>query len=748
MNSNRTNPDKFRDSLSLRPIAKALANALLDTDTFKEIRKKKAKYCLGVHVRQLFDTASPTVFVVSSNAKNAGKIQAENEGRGNQTLNHVLDALLGTRKKKANEVLAAFVTVDFKAEKATDCEHPFDCDSPEELKAPREAFKHEISSFGVQEEICVARCHLPTILPELQKTLNPMEYYCGSTKFCDHLKIQITPLALTSVWRAVIQLGQYAGADNFGNHTATFLLRGDNPFGFVVGFTLITEHQDFLKPAALKPCFKLAHDFYQHLNKPKCALPLSSQTPESEIILNLIEHYKGMLYGETDKSLLIPDELAQLIRNDTTINCLGDKQNKFEFVHKPEGILASIKTFIKLAARFCDESIEGRQLRFGLVHGNPFLMFHWDGPSPIPLAKDRKFIPFGNLPQQFHLIEDPEDRCLVIPHLPPQKDPSNPKGGEPNGEKVNADAPIPGFVLELRHFKEAFSESAETQLWSEEFRPYAYFSGRHHWAVACVVGPFSEMRIFTRGSLTAYRDGKGWKMLRKPSGEAKDPWDEIADECKQWRKPEKKAVLKVLIKIAIQLSPVANRHAKGGLILFAPRETESKEGKTWFAKFSEDYLQELSAVEPDNLPHEHGLRWLTDRPILKDNNMPDEEVTHRLLRACSQDGAAIICGSKAVVKAFAKRVNPPPIVNPKEDPLYDPDEKSSGTKHYTATAFVNMITKSLSGEQRKLGLGIAVSSGGKITITTVKAQGRKLVKHKTELFKLYEETNQSSMARK
>ena len=54
---------------------------------------------------------------------------------------------------------------------------------------------------------------------------------------------------------------------------------------------------------------------------------------------------------------------------------------------------------------FATKRSKGKELCFGLVHGSPYLMFHWDGPSPIPLAVGRKFIKFADLPKQFHLIE-------------------------------------------------------------------------------------------------------------------------------------------------------------------------------------------------------------------------------------------------------------------------------------------------------------------------------------------------------
>ena len=90
-----------------------------------------------------------------------------------------------------------------------------------------------------------------------------------------------------------------------------------------------------------------------------------------------------------------------------------------------------------------------------------------------------------------------------------------------------------------------------------------------------------------------------------------------------------------------------------------------------------------------------------------------------------------VCG---LVQAFAKRVNPPPIKGDKGS--------SSGTKRYTAKAFVEMIAKcqSLPESDRNLGLAIAVSSDGPITITTVKSVDATGIVDKLEtvLFEPYE----------
>ena len=745
---NRMPPDlitheTFLHSLSLKSVAKALANELLKTKPLLDLATKRANYCLGVHVRHVFDTGAPTVHVESSNPRRAEEILVSNKGRGSQTLNHVLDSLLGTSTHGRSHDLAAFVKVTFLPGTPDPCGHPFDCEPPRILDA---SFMKAFSSFSGSRKTCAAFCYLSIIgkhSPDRdnslaqERELDPVDYYCGSTKFCDQLQIPVAPLALSSVWRAVIQLGQYAGEGNFGNETATFLLRGSDPFGFVVGFTIICQAQSAVKPEVLAPCFEVLHGCHAKLNRTKCTLPFSPKVERvrCEVVLNTIEQYAGMCLKSGTEPHVVPSGVIDTILANVVSDCPSKNTRKrFTFVDDDTGIRSSLSAFIYLASQFCDEKIEGKELCFGLVHGSPYLMFHWDGPSPIPLAVGRKFIKFADLPKQFHLIEDPEDRCLVLPFLPPTENANHPESKAPDGYAVDVGSLIPAYALELRHFKQAFAETDEIQLWSEEFRPYAYFTHRHPWAVACVVGPHSEMRVFTRGSLVAYRDGKGWKSIcdaehKKSQGkhiarvQDSQPWSRIASANKKWipRMP----VLQHLIGLAIQLSPIANRNAKGGLLFYVPKDfplkrATSKRGQRiapnlWYDTNGNRLLQDLKPLEPDNLPGERGRAWLRDQRLLvrrleksgQELWVLDEEVAHQLLRACKQDGGAIISGEEGVVQGFAKRVNPPSTT-----------EGQGGTKRTTVKDYVNLTINSglLTDEEKGLGLGVAVSSDGGITI--------------------------------
>ena len=68
---------------------------------------------------------------------------------------------------------------------------------------------------------------------------------------------------------------------------------------------------------------------------------------------------------------------------------------------------------------------------------------------------------------------------------------------------------------------------------------------------------------------------------------------------------------------------------------------------------------------------------------------------------------AIISGEEGVVQGFAKRVNPPSTT-----------EGQGGTKRTTVKDYVDLTINSglLTDEEKGLGLGVAVSSDGGITI--------------------------------
>lgn len=727
-------PDAFSRSLSLSCVAQALAEALKS-----KLPAGLEKFCLGAHVRQVFDTTSPTVHVCSSDDAKANAIRRRNESHGKQTLNHVLDALLSSPAIDGSAGVAACVKVEFREALRDECGHPFDCETKEIQDKLLFDFQGVSNSFTGEKKVFAAHCLQTATESERPR---PEDYLCGTTKLCEHIGVAVTPMALDSVWSALIQLGRFSGESNFGCYTVTCLMRGSDPFGFVVGFTLITSTQ--VEIETLKDCFAFLQQAQASLNKREIALDRLETREDCRAVLALIELFRGMEWRGAKGRIFLPKGIARQLRDDTIGGCVANEHVNFEFKRRDDGILQSIETFIQIASQFCDEKIEGRQLRFGLVHGNPALLFHWDGPSPIPLAVNGAFFAINELPKQFHLIEDPEDRCLVIPYLPPL--PLNHTSPRTTiGTPLSSTIGVPAFALELRHFKQAFAESDIIQFWSEEFRPYAYFTARHRWAVACVVGPYSELRMFTAGTLSAYRDGKGWKILRKPesgAGMALHPWERIVEQCPHWKGWP---ILRVLIELAVQLSPIANRHAKGGMLLFAPLTKDVNQtpaptdgSNFWFNEKGERVLQDLRAQEPTALPHEALGHWLSGRKLLPDvNEPPDEEVAHRLLRACSQDGAVILSSEHGLVQAFAKRVNPPAIKGDKGS--------SSGTKRYTAKAFVEMVAKceSIPEASRKLGLAIAVSSDGPITITFVKDVHAEKLEDRLDsitLFEAYEDT--------
>ena len=759
-------PSEYRNVLSLQCVAEALAKVLKENDEIKRFHK----FCLGVHVRHVFDTSAPTVHIEThpGGEESAQHILEANEGRGNQTLNHVLDSLLETCTDDTNPDLATFVTVAFNLPHEHTSEHPFDCKTPKLWEDP---FREQLAGFKGKPKTCSAECRLDTIKrfsPTLGKDpdvdLDPVDYYCGSTKFCHQMNIPVAPLSLSSIWRAVIQLGQYAGEGMFGKHTATFLLRGSNPFGFIVGFTLICDSKEPVSPDKLTTCFKAVREVHAALNYPEGQLRLTPPASATcGVVLNTIRKYRGPIV-EDQRASQVPPSVVNLVVSELIRDCTKADEDPFTFLEAPEGLSRSVQSFLILATQFCDERVEGRDLCFGFVHGNPYLMFHWDGPSPIPLSVRGNFLSLVEMPRQFHLIEAPEDRCVVFPFIPPRRDPEHPgSAASTTNYELSLGDPIPAYALELKHFKDAFGASDQIQLWSEEFRPYAYFTHRHRWATACVVGPHSELRVFVRGNLVVYRDGKGWKTLRKLPRDATtlkevqeecilEPWKFIAKQNQGWW--QRIDLLQRLIELAVQLSPFANRHAKGGLIVYAPEmystlevpdpaATDKPTSATnlWYDGTGNRIVQDLKPVDPDHLPGEGDSSWLGGRPLLIRSEESegdqhryrvrlDEEVAHRLLRACTQDGGAIICKREGVIQGFAKRLTPPAT-----------ETNQAGTKRTTAIDYVNLVQSSAalnhdSPSSKGLGLGIAISSDGGITIAyTAEDTGGNL---KTQTLVLFE----------
>jgi hypothetical protein len=353
----------------------------------------------------------------------------------------------------------------------------------------------------------------------------------------------------------------------------------------------------------------------------------------------------------------------------------------------PQLIVGPLKAFLEVCTRFCDEQLEGRSLRFGLMLSNAGLMRYWPGPAPLQLKFWSTEFPISsdhpcrleNLPKLIHLLEGPENRCLVFPYV----------NKDYFGDKV----PFEELrVLELTDFQEAFSTWVDAELWSPDHRPYAYFTDRYPWCYGAVVGPYSEIRVFAAGELVAYRNGKGWNRRinirsriterSREDSEAKIPssWNEFSSEetCG--------LVLQRLVDLSVQVSHFGRYGGHGGFLVYVPKESSGEE------VFWEQFDKETTRM-PDYEPRRWNgagpkSNWLTGQSLLRQSEGGrvelDRNVAQLVLRASALDGAIVFNGRLGHIRCFARKLNFTPLA-------VSSAARPQGTKRGTAEAFVRYM---------------------------------------------------------
>lgn len=717
----------YRTSMSLAPLAEDIGERLRT-----HLQSRDGEWCLGVHLRHVFDTDAPSVWV-TGNDDRWKVIRRDTVGQGQQTLNHVLDSLL-TPTDSSTEHVGAYVGVQFHNHPPLSAE----CDHDLDLRSDRSGAPTGLDEDGFFDRLdnCESRkafgveCYLGSATEySRHEVLRPEQFVCGADKICKALEVPQTALNYESIWCAVAQLSRYS--EVYGAYTGTYFLRPRNPYGFVLGLTLITS-KDILE-ACTRDVISELRAAYTALNGAQIHLPWLLSENGNAALSSVIE-YRGFRFGPSSLGGDLASEPRLLrVMASALAGEVAEHPLRLFGLRRLEAFndCETLGAFIRMASQFCDERSEGRQLRFGLLLANPDLLFHWKGPSPIPLADNSGFERLGELAKQHHLIDDPEERALVLPYLPAVEE-------HYQARVVTGNERLPAFGLELRHFKEAFAEIPRLNFWAEEFRPYVYFTQRHQWCVGCVAGPYSELRVFFRGQLVGFRDGKGWRLAEDWAG-ARAPWDAILQAdgvADYWRgggaenngDPGARAVLlETLLRVGFQLSRFVNRKGKGGLLLFSPDSSLlscENEAGTRDAEGTVVSLSRLRVLEPTKLQHEEGRNWLRGRTLIEGTADYRDETAHRIIRACSQDGAVVVAGNAGEVLEYG--------VHSQAQERADangPDENSGGgTKHRAARSFVKALMNQAPGA-----LAVCVSEDGKIEVFFSRAgdQGSRKLDYRT-----------------
>lgn len=363
--------------------------------------------------------------------------------------------------------------------------------------------------------------------------------------------------------------------------------------------------------------------------------------------------------------------------------------------------------FLKLATCFTEEQLEGRALEYGLILSNPMLFRFWPGARPIPLcyrpsgqstsgkhgADNSRWYTPKEMAEDVHLTAGLRNRCIIVPY----------NFSEQIRKESWNQEPMPAFSADLSDLSEGVVGWKPWRLWSSTAAIYAYLSHVYPWSVAAMVGPRSEIRVFVKGDLVAFRNGKGWRQRKELTIEALFP------NCPENERDSfREGVFQPVVDIALQSSSFARQQQHGGLFLYTKSESVFKGNKV-----CKDLL-DRTVSRICGTPLLNG-RLITRK---KQTTPPSYEMDYqaaRLVRQASQlDGAICLSGtenSELQVNKYAQHV----VCNPSKP------GKSRGTKRRAGLAFVEHCLMPKSGVADKMSFAVIVSSDGDIRIVTEKS---------------------------
>jgi hypothetical protein len=452
------------------------------------------------------------------------------------------------------------------------------------------------------------------------------------------------------------------GPVDVGSETLTILTRPTLPFETALGATIYAASQ-------------LPEATTDHIVK---ALNAHAESLRDIRIFKSPGFSKPPIRAEA-KRTTIPSEVC-----DTIYTAVADG-TKTSWPHEPKSqncVWASINGFLEFVQQLCDEYLEGRPSKFGVLLGNPFLTRFWPGQLPTPIAVQRADpakslgITVDELVKLSHVVASPWHRCIVMPYG---------RTATPDALARDYDVRVPLFAVALQDIRQAVAEWKEGVLWSSTGGIYARMTQLFPWSVGAIVGPGSRVRVYARGNMLACKDAKGWRFLRSPRDEVASAWRAPANDNAH------RASLRVMetaLQIAMQVSPLVRPAMHGGFILYSPTE----QGLA---------CVDLHALQLGLAPRLDGSEWLIGLELFPNgvDGQMDIMVAERLIRAAMLDGAVVLVGPCGKVHSYAQRVNPKSAAS---------HRGAEGTKRATAQHFVECAPDG--------SFAIAVSSDGPIRL--------------------------------
>lgn len=552
------------------------------------------------------------------------------------------------------------------------------------------------------------------------------ESMCAMEVFCKRLKLTSNMILYRSLSASLLEAHRWHEHMQY-NQAIVLLKRDLDPFGFGIGCTVYYQGSESSDsrgdsgPAAsaellaeadkrvqtlLAECRSCVLDFVNAASDVLRADSINSSNlkRETEDAIRSLRDIRSRRKECRSSKLTRQIAAFYLTRLEERFGCSGNHMKRLG----EDEFAARLSGFLRYCKAFCDEKLEGRDLQFGLLLGDPFLVRYWPGGLPVPSevvkqeselhgrgvhARGRGRLGIGHperVAEHVHWIENPLDQCIVF-HYELEYEDSNPP---------------PVYAIDVGDFEEAVSTWDQGRVWSSQVcRKYAFLTQQYLWAISAVVGPGSLIRVFCLGELVAYRNGKGWRCRSTDFDElvARARGDATAMEAKDTVQR-----LSALLPLAMQMSPMLCPGSHGGFIVSVPDGGMERTGHGFDA---EDFPRgivltplhrgEILRLQAIDVGANRRL-WLSGKQLMEQCNQTgtwiiNPNVGRLVLRAAMIDGAIVLEGNECRVKGFGQQIIVPPSNN---------DGRATGTKRATAMNFVKFCGEG--------SLAITVSSDGPI----------------------------------
>ena len=622
-------------------------------DRLLRILKKgnaESDYHILVYGRHVLATDSPFVDIRSSEGNNPADRLKETCGAGLLPLVRVLDGLTGATSNGAFSLKFAW--------------------QPENSMAtPKPATSKRRGSKRLKYVLARERIKRFVQGEEFRARDYYAQYLAVAQHICHDLSITQSITSYDAIIGGICELLMHTR--HIASPSFSFLSMAEctDSFGFSLGLCLTTKKE--ITPRKMNQLSEAISEIYTDAIK---AIESDSSHELPDDVASQLEQLREVQV-DSKIATYAPRDLVHHIACALNANAESSFFTRIDKNDRMSRIYKCIDDFLHACVQFSDEQNEGKELQFGLLMGNPYLMRYWPGKRPVPIgfsANNRmKWFKLEQIPEQLRALGGPSESCVIFPY-----DLQHSPG-------INR--PTAAYQLDLEAVQSDVSTWNRYVLWDNRLAIYSQLTHKHRWSIGAVVGPGPEVRVFCGGEFVAHRDGKGWRQLR-------DPVQAIEDSLGSW--PDEQTCLqqdplRELFRVALQLSPRIRPESHGGLIVHHMDEDV-------LASMCEPLpLNELKRLDKSN--------WLSGATLFRrGNSQIDFGVANLIVRSSALDGAVCLAGKDCKIVGIAQRLTP----KASKDGRFSP--ALSGTKRAAASAYVQQAGEGA--------IAIAASSDGPVRV--------------------------------